>query len=36
MQLNVPTGIYSIHATNKPLSIEKSVNNSCIRMYNNI
>lgn len=33
MRLNVPTGIYGIHGTNKPWSVGKSVSNGCIRMY---
>lgn len=34
MQLNVPSGIYGIHGTDKPWSISKAISNGCIRMYN--
>lgn len=35
MQLNVPFGIYGIHGTDMPSSIEHSVSHGCVRMYSN-
>lgn len=32
MKLNVSWGIYGIHGTNEPLSIETVSNHGCIRM----
>jgi hypothetical protein len=34
MQLNVPWGLYGIHGTNKPLTINSPESLGCIRMFN--
>ncbi len=33
MKLNVPSGIYGIHGTNKPWSIGQAVSHGCVRMH---
>lgn len=35
MQLNVPSGVYGIHGTNKPWSIGQAVSHGCVRMRSN-